>query len=78
MMTVELEPGAADLPHAAERLGVDLQVLDAEFGLVPIDPDQHLYTVLAEEEAVAGADARPGVSGPFSDPPIRPFGPPER
>ena len=77
MMTVELDAAAADLEHAAEKLGVDAKHLDADFGVVPVDPDNNLYTVLAEESAVAGASKRRGVEGPFADPPIGPFGPPE-
>jgi hypothetical protein len=77
MMTVELDPKAADLAHAAEKLGIDAKHLDAEFGVVAIDPDNNLYSVMAEESEVAGASERGGVEGPFANPPIRPFGPPK-
>lgn len=76
-MTVELDPEAATVAKAAERLGVEPGQIDAEFGVVSIDPDQHLYTVLVDEEAAAGAAERPGVEGPFSNPRIEPFGPPQ-
>jgi hypothetical protein len=77
MMTVELDPGAATVAQAAERLGVSPDEIDAEFGVVSIDPDQNLYTVLVDERAASAAAGRPGVEGPFSNPRIEPFGPPK-
>ena len=74
MMTVELDPAAADLAAAAERLGVAPERLDAKFGVVAIDPENNLYTVMVDEAAGAGAAGRKGVSGPFSNPRIEPFG----
>lgn len=76
LMTVEL-PGAASLHAAAERLGVAPGDLDPDFGVIPIDPEQHLYSVMVEERASAAAAERPGTAGPFSNPKIEPFGPPE-
>jgi hypothetical protein len=76
MMTVELDPGAADLAAAAERLGVAAKELDSEFGVVAIDPDNHLYTVMVDEQVCMAAARRDGVSGPYSNPRIEPYGPP--
>jgi hypothetical protein len=76
MMTVELDPEEATVAKAAERLGVEPDRIDAEFGVVSIDPEQNLYTVLVDEQVAAGAAGRPGVEGPFSNPRIEPFGPP--
>ena len=78
LMTVELDPAAADLTTAAQRLGVPAESMDATYGVVSIDPDQDLYSVLVEEQAIASAASRPGVGGPFSNPRIEPFGPPQR
>ena len=75
MMTVELDPEAATVENAAERLGVEPDRIDPEFGVVSIDPDQNLYTVLVDEQAAAEATPRPGLEGPFSNPLIEPFGP---
>jgi CO/xanthine dehydrogenase Mo-binding subunit len=63
---------------AAERLGVPAEELDSEFGVVPIDPDNHLYTVMVDEQTGAAAAERPDVDGPYSNPRIEPFGPPSR
>jgi hypothetical protein len=76
LMTVEL-PGDASIDAAAARLGVKPGDLDPEFGVIAIDPEQHLYSVMVEEHVSAGAAARPGTGGPFSNPRIEPFGPPE-
>jgi len=70
MLTVELDPGAATPAEAAARLGIDRADIDEEFGVVSIDPEQHLYTVLVSEEA--GARARRSA---YSNPRIEPFGP---
>jgi hypothetical protein len=75
MMTVELDPEVATVAQAAERLGVEPDRIDADFGVVSIDPEQNLYTVLVDAQAAAEAADRPGVEGPFSDPRIEPFGP---
>jgi hypothetical protein len=75
LMTVELPPGAVSLEEAAKRLGVAPEQLDAEFGLVPVDPDNNLYSVMVDERAAERAGRRAGAEGPFSNPRIEPFGP---
>ena len=77
MMTVELDPDSATVEKVAERLGLRPEEIDAEFGVVAIDPENHLYTVLVDEQASARVAAQPGVSGPFANPRIEPFGPPQ-
>ena len=76
LMTVELAPEAASLADAAARLGLAPDDLDAEYGVVPVDPDNQLYSVLVDEAAGEAARGREGVRGPFSNPRIEPFGPP--
>jgi hypothetical protein len=78
MMTVELDPAGASTEQAAKRLGVPKEKLDGDFGVVNIDPEKHLYAVLLDEDVAAGVSATEGVSGPYSNPPIEPFGPPRR
>ena len=77
-MTVELDPKAASPEEAAQRLGVPQGEIDKDFGVVNIDPERHLYAVLIEEGVAAKVSSKEGVAGPYSNPPIEPFGPPHR
>jgi len=74
MMSVRLEHGRASLAAAANELGVAEADLDGDYGLVELDPDASVYAVLVDERAAAGVQRRPGVEGPFANPPIEPFG----
>jgi hypothetical protein len=56
-----------------ESAGADV---DANYGLVPIDPDENRYAILVEESAADRVAAQPGAQGPFANPRIEPFGPP--
>lgn len=67
-LTVEL-PGKTSLAAAARRLRIATQHIDAGYGVVPLDPDNALYTVRVRASAAADTGATP-----FSDPKIRPFG----
>jgi hypothetical protein len=78
MVTVKLDPERATLEDAREQLGLDEGELDEDFGVVEIDPEQHSYTVLVEKQVAERITGQPGVKGPFANPPIEPFGPPER
>jgi hypothetical protein len=53
--------------------------VDETFGVVEVDPSEHVYTVLVEESAAAKITGNEewAVEGPFSNPRIEPFGPPE-
>jgi len=77
-MTVTLE-GPATLEAAAASLGVEETSLDANFGIVEIDPERNLYSVMVEEDASV-PDSRSGKEfrGPFSNPKIAPTGPVQR
>lgn len=66
LITVRMERDAT-LANAIERLGLDERDVDVAYGLVLIDPDQHLYALRVSEEA-----------GTFADPKIEPYGPPKR
>ena len=74
MMTIQSHRGAPTLEEAARLLKVAVEHLDAEFGVVLIDPTRHLYTVLVDA-GTASAEAD-GVQGPYSNPRIAPFGRP--
>lgn len=78
MLTVKLDPDRATAKDARERLGLAEEELDADFGVVNIDPEQGLYAVLVDEQTAERLSGEKGVEGPFANPPIEPFGPPER
>ena len=76
--------GAPGVDEVRRRFGFRADELDPAFGVVAIDPQDHLYAVLVDESAkarVPGNEATvPGdrATGFFSNPKIEPFGPPER
>ena len=73
MLSLELPADEASLPAVRQRLGLDAAEIDAGFGVIPIDPDHGLYTVLVTPEAAERVKGTPGVSGPFANPPIEPI-----
>lgn len=77
LLTVQLSADEANLAAAARRLAVSPAALDADFGVIAVDRGAGLYAVMVEESVVADATARPGVEGPYANPPIQHFGPPE-
>ena len=74
LMTVTLDQSKASIAAAAKSLGVPVESIDAEFGLVPIDPDRGLYSVKIPSAAVPGGTSGTEFRGPFSNPRIAPFG----
>jgi hypothetical protein len=72
----EQAPSTGDVRR---RYGLREDEIDTSFGVVEVDPEQHIYTVLVEETAAAKIQPDEGwqVEGPFSNPRIQPFGPPE-
>jgi hypothetical protein len=73
MLSLELPADQATLAAVRQRLGLEAAEIDARFGVVPIDPDHGLYTVLVTPEAAERVKGSPGVSGPFANPPIEPI-----
>jgi hypothetical protein len=77
MVSLRLDPEQASLPEVRRLLGLAPEEVDAGFGVVNIDPAEHLYTILVDEPAAARVrDAAP-VQGVFGNPRIEPYGPPE-
>ncbi|MFC4058888.1 hypothetical protein ACFOWE_11315 [Planomonospora corallina] len=74
LVTVRL-PAGATLERALEELGLPEEEVDTGYGLVAIDPGQDLYGLRVSEAAARRMDRR-GDGGPYSDPPIEPYGPP--
>jgi hypothetical protein len=76
MMTVTLEPDRATVDEARHRLGLEEDEVDADY-IENIDPERHEYVILVDEQAAERIGGQPGVKGPFANPRIEPFGPPE-
>lgn len=78
MMTLRCEVQPT-LDQVRERYRLDLDEIDESFGVVEIDPDERLYTIRVEEAAAKKFSDTDDwkVEGPYSDPGIEPFGPPE-
>jgi hypothetical protein len=79
MYTIEVQQGPPTMAQAAQMLHVQESDLDSSFGVVLIDPKRGLYTVRVREQSRARPDVSdPEVDGPFADPGIGHFGPPQR
>jgi hypothetical protein len=80
LMSIQSPGKAPDLQAIKQRYGLADDEIDPGFGVVEIDPADGTYTVLVDERAASklasGADWT--VRGPYSNPRIQPFGPPER
>lgn len=74
LMTIKWnEAFPPSLEQVAEKLKVAPSDLDAAYGVINIDPEEHLYSVLVEEDKLPGTGNEPGIEGPFSNPRIEPF-----
>jgi hypothetical protein len=78
LLTVTRAPSQASLDAVKRDLGLSDADIDDDFGVVNIDPRGHRYAILVEERAAERVGQEPGVEGPFANPRIEPFGPPER
>ena len=81
LFNIRWEEGEPTVEKVCERYGLTAGDLDARFGVVEIDPDDHLYSILVKEEAAERLGAKvpetPDLEGPFEDARIAPFGPPD-
>ena len=75
MFTIQGKGTAPSLDEVARTHGFHRAELDEQFGVIEVDPRDHTYAVLADEEAVGRVSGRSGVAGPFANPKIEPFGP---
>jgi hypothetical protein len=72
MVSLQLDPERASLEEVRRLLGLREDEVDPRFGVVNIDPKEHLYAILVEQEAAERVrDAAP-VRGVFSNPRIEP------
>ncbi len=78
MMTIK-SPKPPTLDEIQQRFGLNADDLDHAFGVIEVDPNDGMYTFMVDEGKAAqlsGHEAE-GVQGPYSNPKISPFGPPE-
>jgi hypothetical protein len=72
MVTLRLDPGRTSLEEVRRLLGLAADEVDRRFGVVNINPSEHLYTILVDQQAAERIkDAEP-VQGVFSNPRIEP------
>jgi hypothetical protein len=76
LVQVRLPAGAA-LEDAVRKLGLAPDEVDRDYGLVPTDPEHGSFVLLVTAAAGERIGILPGVSGPYSNPRIEPYGPPE-
>lgn len=79
MVTIQSPENPPTIAELRSRYDLAEDEIDGDFGVVEIDPQDHLYTVLVEEASASKfvSTADWDVSGPFANPRIEPFGPPE-
>lgn len=79
MISIRWREGKPTVEAVCAKLGLKPDELDPRFGIVEIDPKDHLYTILVEHAAAKRIESKPDeeVEGPFSNPPIGPMGAPE-
>jgi hypothetical protein len=72
MVSLQLDPERASLEEVRRLLGLREDEVDSRFGVVNIDPNEHLYTILVEQEAAERVRNAAPVRGVFSNPRIEP------
>ena len=79
MMTIRWPQGQPSLEQIQKLFSLSDDEVDRDFGLIEVDPAEHLFTFLVEEASAAKVQPGAGwsVSGPYSNPRIEPFGPPQ-
>jgi hypothetical protein len=78
LLTVHNRDQDVTLASLMRELQLRADEVDMEYGLQMIDPVAGDYVMLVDAEAAARVDAAlADVSGPYANPKIEPFGPPE-
>jgi hypothetical protein len=78
LFTLTRKRSEASLDSVKRDLDLDDEEIDSQYGLVAIEPEKDRYAILVEASASSRLAALPGVEGPFANPRIEPFGPPQR
>lgn len=71
------------IEEVCEKYGFHPDEIDKQFGIISIDPEADLYCILVDQAAAdrvlnLDAEKKGDIEGPFSNPRIEPFGPPEK
>lgn len=75
-MTVTGGEDPPTIESAAAQLGVRVDDVDADFGVVSINPAAHLYAVRVRADRLPARDlTEEPYRGPFEDPKIEPLAP---
>jgi hypothetical protein len=60
------------------RFGLRDDEIDDQFGVIEVDPESHTQTVMVESHVASRITGHAqGAEGPFANPKIAPFGPPQ-
>jgi len=78
MMTIH-SPTPPTLDAIQRQFGLHPDDLDHAFGVIEVDPNDGLYTFMVDEQKAAQISGHEAgnVQGPYANPKISPFGPPE-
>lgn len=71
LFTIRWVENNPSVEQVAERLKIRAEDIDSDFGVVPIDPERFLYSILVEEKGIGGTNDE--ILGPFANPRIGPF-----
>lgn len=77
LFTLVRPPAEATLEAVRRDLELSGEEIDADYGLVSIEPSENRYAILVDASASTRLESQPGVEGPFANPRIEPFGPPQ-
>lgn len=79
MMSMTAPQGAPTVDEIERRFALPRGAIDRQFGVVEIDDLTHEYAISVEENAVPRIKSTTDLTfvGPFSNPRIETFGPPE-
>ena len=78
MLTIRTKGERPTLDLLRARYGLTEEEIDTSFGIVAIDPEEDMFTILILERVASKvqSDSEWDVKGPYSNPQIEPFGPP--
>jgi len=81
LFSITWEQGEPSVEQICEKYGFKPEELDLQFGIIEIDPQDNLYSILVDQDAAERVREQlgeniPDMEGPFSNARIEPFGPP--